>query len=131
VGELADFSASINPLGPPDWLRGEVSAALSGLRHYPDPYAGPLCAAAAQRFGCAAGEVVAGNGSTELLDLAPALGLTRARCLPPAYGDYRRACELAGLAVDALGLTGRGRSRRPWSARRRGCGSMGRGRRCS
>lgn len=105
VGELADFSASINPLGPPDWLRGEVSAALTGLRHYPDPYAGPLCAAAAQRFGCAADEVVAGNGSTELLYALPrALGLTRALVPAPAYGDYRRACELAGLAVDALGL---------------------------
>ncbi|MCK9241006.1 cobyric acid synthase [Desulfocurvus sp.] len=105
VAELADFSASINPLGPPDWLRGEVSAALSGLRHYPDPYAGPLCAAAAARFGCAAPEAVAGNGSTELLYALPrALGLTRALVPAPGYADYRRACELAGLAVDTLPL---------------------------
>ena len=34
--EILDFSASINPLGPPEWLRDEISSAVSSLVHYPD-----------------------------------------------------------------------------------------------
>ena len=37
--DLLDFSASINPLGPPAWLRPVLSAAVSDVRHYPEPYA--------------------------------------------------------------------------------------------
>jgi adenosylcobyric acid synthase len=35
--DLLDFSAGINPLGPPEWLRAVVSANLSDVEHYPDP----------------------------------------------------------------------------------------------
>jgi adenosylcobyric acid synthase len=36
--ELLDFSANINPLGPPDWLRPLISSQISMLQHYPDPH---------------------------------------------------------------------------------------------
>ena len=45
-GEILDASASINPLGPPPWLRDALSAAVSDLVHYPDPEATELIAAA-------------------------------------------------------------------------------------
>ena len=34
--EILDFSANINPLGPPDWLRPVISRNLGELVHYPD-----------------------------------------------------------------------------------------------
>ncbi len=40
VEELLDFSANINPLGPPDSLRQVVSSQLGQVSHYPDPFCG-------------------------------------------------------------------------------------------
>ena len=103
--ELLDVSANINPLGPPSWLRSEVARALSDAAHYPDPHAAGLCRAAARWAGCTEAEAVSGNGSTELLYVLPAaLGFSRALIPVPAYTDYRRACELAGVAVQTLEL---------------------------
>lgn len=105
-GDILDFSASINPLGPPQWLREEISAATGLLAHYPDPDCTELVAAAAARYGVPAGEIVAGNGSTELLhaacSLAAAMGYTRAVIPAPAYGDHARAARAAGLEVEEV-----------------------------
>ena len=34
---ILDFSANINPLGPPSWLRRVISRSLADIVHYPDP----------------------------------------------------------------------------------------------
>lgn len=106
--DILDFSASINPLGPPEWLREELSAATGLLAHYPDPDCAELIAAAQARYGAPASEIVAGNGSTELLHAACALaahmGYTRAVIPAPAYGDYARAARAAGLETEEVVL---------------------------
>ncbi len=106
--EILDFSANINPLGPPAWLRPVVARALAGTAHYPEPRADSLCRIAARRMGVAAENVVAGNGSSELLYALPRVcaagGLGRAVLPVPCYGDYARACEAAGLKCDTLTL---------------------------
>jgi histidinol-phosphate/aromatic aminotransferase/cobyric acid decarboxylase-like protein len=65
--QILDFSANINPLGFPEWLRMVVSASIEDLRHYPDPECLALKEAAGHRYGVAVDEIVAGNGSSELL----------------------------------------------------------------
>ncbi|MFK4763849.1 cobyric acid synthase [Desulfobaculum sp. SPO524] len=103
--DITDFSANINPLGPPWWFRAEVSARLSGLAHYPEPHCDSLCAAAAQRFGITPDEVLAGNGSTEVLHaVLAALRPPRAIIPVPAYSDYRHACEVADIPVTTIAL---------------------------
>ncbi|MBI2191552.1 MAG: cobyric acid synthase [Planctomycetes bacterium] len=103
--EVLDFSANINPLGPPEWLRRVVSSNLSSLVHYPDPEAAALVEAAAARYGVCTAEVIVGNGSTEILHLLPpALQVTRALLPVPSYSDYRRAAEAAGLEVETMPL---------------------------
>lgn len=106
--EILDFSANINPLGPPAWLRPVVARALAGTAHYPDPRAAGVCRAGAERLGVGAEHVVAGNGSSELLYAVPRVcrtrGITRAVLPVPCYGDYARACEAAGLACRTLPL---------------------------
>jgi cobyric acid synthase CobQ/L-threonine-O-3-phosphate decarboxylase len=98
--DILDFSASINPLGPPEWLREELSRAVSGLAHYPDPDCVELVRSACARFGVDAAEVVCGNGSTEaLFALLRALGPERALIPVPAYTDYARASLAAGVEV--------------------------------
>jgi cobyric acid synthase CobQ/L-threonine-O-3-phosphate decarboxylase len=103
--DILDFSANINPLGPADWLRPLVSATVSGLCHYPDPACTKLLSAAASRYGIAADELVAGNGSSELLyAVLPLLHAARAIIPVPSYRDYAEAARRAGLAVELLPL---------------------------
>ncbi|MRR09741.1 threonine-phosphate decarboxylase, partial [bacterium] len=40
--DILDFSASINPLGPPAGVRGAVTSAFDRLVHYPDSTAAEL-----------------------------------------------------------------------------------------
>ncbi len=98
--DILDFSANINPLGPPEWLRPLLSAQVAALAHYPDPDCAALVAAAAERYAVAPEEIAIGNGSTELLHLFPrVIAKPRAVIPVPCYSDYARACELAGMSV--------------------------------
>ncbi|MEW6356535.1 MAG: cobyric acid synthase [Planctomycetota bacterium] len=103
--EILDFSANVNPLGPPDWLRPLVGATLSSIVHYPDPDCSDVVKAAAQRYGVAEDEILVGNGTTEILHLLPrALRAVRALIPVPAYVDYAAAAELSGLTVEKMPL---------------------------
>ena len=98
---LLDFSANINPLGPPENLRPVISRTLEEVVHYPDPQSIELAEAVGQAFGLDPDHVVLGNGSTELIFALPrALGMTRAVIPAPCYVDYSRAAELGGLEVE-------------------------------
>ncbi|MDP2847695.1 MAG: cobyric acid synthase [Humidesulfovibrio sp.] len=104
--DMVDFSANINPLGPPRWLPEAVSDALSQVAHYPDPEASDLTLAACELYKVWPTQAVAGNGASELLPaiclLAARQGLTRAVIPVPAYVDQDRCCRLAGLEVENL-----------------------------
>jgi len=103
--DILDFSANINPLGPPEWLRPLISSHVAALTHYPDPDCAALLEAAVKRYGATTEEIAVGNGSTELLHLFPrVLGKKRALIPVPCYSDYARACELAGMSVETLPL---------------------------
>ena len=103
--DILDFSANINPLGPPDWLRPLISANVAALTHYPDPDCTALVEAAAKRYGAAPCEIAIGNGSTELLHLfTRAADKTRAIIPVPCYSDYARSCQLAGMSLETLPL---------------------------
>jgi adenosylcobyric acid synthase len=101
--ELLDFSANINPLGPPEWLRPLISSQLSMLQHYPDPHCSALVEAAAERYGVTSEEVIAGNGSTELLYLLARASQKAHALIPvPSYGDYAKAALQAGMRIQTL-----------------------------
>ncbi|HOX15075.1 MAG TPA: cobyric acid synthase [Smithellaceae bacterium] len=105
--DILDFSANINPLGPPEWLRPLISSRVSSLVHYPDPDCTELIRAFARRFGLSPDEIIAGNGSTEILYLLPRVSdASRAVVLVPSYADYATAAELCGLPVEKIPLSG-------------------------
>jgi len=105
AGEILDFSANINPLGPPEMFRPLIAAQIGDLVHYPDPDCMDLVRAFSDRYGVAPEEVLMGNGSMEHLFLLPQiLGKRRALIPVPTYVDYERAAELAGLAVMSIPL---------------------------
>jgi len=101
--DILDFSANINPLGLPEWLRPLISRTIASLTHYPDPDCAALINAISARYEITENEIIAGNGSTEILYLIPrSLPVKRAVVPVPAYSDYARASELAGLPVEKV-----------------------------
>jgi len=105
TADLLDFSANINPLGPPEDLRRVISSHWDMLSHYPDPEASALLTAIADRYQIDPCRIIMGNGSTEILYAIPrALAAKRAVIPEPCYADYRRAAALAGLPVITLSL---------------------------
>jgi len=103
--EILDFSASINPLGPPAGVRQAVMESLARSVHYPAVDGLPLVQALARHQGMDVRHVLPGNGSTELIYLLPrALKIRRALLVTPAFSEYRRSLELAGAAVDTFPL---------------------------
>lgn len=103
--DILDFSANINPLGPPDWLRPLISSRIGSLVHYPDPQCTELRSAIAERFNISPDEVIAGNGSTEILYLLPrVIPASRAIIPVPSYLDYATAAELGGMQVEKIPL---------------------------
>lgn len=103
--KLLDFSANINPLGPPDCLRRVISRHLSFVAHYPDPHCLELRRAIGSALSVPPEQVVCGNGSTELLYALPrVLAVTRAVIPVPGYIDYIVAAVRAGLHVTTVAL---------------------------
>jgi adenosylcobyric acid synthase len=114
--KILDFSASINPLGPPEYLRSVVNRSLGQVVHYPDPCASELAEAIAAHHGVAASRVVVGNGSTEILFALPrVLGVSGAVIAVPSYLDYRTAVLREGLAVQEVALKEADGFAMPWA----------------
>ncbi|MDI5936041.1 aminotransferase class I/II-fold pyridoxal phosphate-dependent enzyme [Halomonas kalidii] len=100
--ELLDFSANINPLGPPAWLAERLLAALDGLARYPDPDYREAREAIAAAEGVTPAQVLPTNGGAEAIFLvAAAHAGGRAAVVEPTFSEYARACRQYGLTVDA------------------------------
>ncbi len=100
---ILDFSASINPLGPPAGVLAALQDNLLTIRTYPDPAYGELRAALADGHRVSADWVLPGNGAAELLTW---IGRDLAACsetyvLTPAFADYGRSLR-ASVAVAQL-----------------------------
>ncbi|WOD40533.1 threonine-phosphate decarboxylase CobD [Nodosilinea sp. E11] len=103
-GSLLDFSASINPLGPPASVTEAMTEALGQLRHYPDPEYTDLRWALASYHQVPPDWVLPGNGAAELLtwaarDLAEADKPCGCHLLTPAFSDYGRSLAAFGVPV--------------------------------
>lgn len=100
AGEMLDFSASINPLGPPASARKAFVKSYGEISRYPDPYGHKLKEALAERHGMSPAEVLAGNGSTQLIYLlCVALRPRNALIVGPAFSEYANALALGGATI--------------------------------
>ena len=103
--ELLDFSASINPLGPPEAAVGAVRRTLAEIPYYPEERAGSLMELIAGFLGIAPEEAVPGNGSIELIYwLAAVLRPRSVLIVEPTFSEYRRACEAAGARCQSYAM---------------------------
>lgn len=90
--EIADFSASINPLGMSSMVRKAIICSLDSLIHYPDSSHTELRQALAVHHGLSPHNIVIANGSTELIYHLPAmLHGSRALIISPSFSEYVRA----------------------------------------
>lgn len=102
---IRDFSASLNPLGPPPAALAAAQAALADAAHYPEADAAALARALARLHHLPPGCVLAGAGATEFIFLLPRiLRPRRALLVEPAFGEYRPALEQADVLVDSFRL---------------------------
>ena len=107
--EIIDFSASINPLGPPASARKAFQKSYNEVSRYPDPYGEELKEALAKRHGMKPAEILVGNGSTQLVYLLCfALRPRKALVVGPAFSEHANALTLAGAKVRFLPLTANG-----------------------
>jgi len=98
--QVLDFSANINPLGPPACVAAALVDAARWLGHYPDPDCTDFIAAVAEHLDIAPERIVVGNGAEQLIWWLPRLLEARRVVLPsPCYLDYRRSAEVWKLPV--------------------------------
>ena len=116
--DCLDFSASVSPLGPPAAVAPAIAiaAAAASLAAYPDPHCLELKDAIAAHHAShrvAPANIIAGNGSTEIIHLLarnsvgnpPPGSAKSALLLTPTYGEYAGAVRLAGGTIHTLDAT--------------------------
>jgi threonine-phosphate decarboxylase len=104
-GQILDFSASINPLGPPPSVRKAFIESYNEISRYPDPYGEKLKHALGGRHGVSPAEVLLGNGSTQLIYLiCAALRPRTALVVGPAFSEYANALALTDARVGQFSL---------------------------
>lgn len=98
-------------LTPSGALRDKINRALCevALNRYPDPTASALCAAAARYYGVESDQIVAGNGSDELISILLSTCLDRGATIAisnPDFSMYAFYAHLAELSVVNAGKDG-------------------------
>jgi threonine-phosphate decarboxylase len=109
IGELIDFSASINPFGPPPEARARLQRECSDmalLARYPDPRCSELRLELATRLGVSPECLTIANGSAALFGAVIRALRPRTCLLPvPAFGEQRRALTAAGCEIERMPLS--------------------------
>ena len=99
VEKIVKLASNENPLGMSPKARAAVAAALDGLARYPDQF--DLIDKLAERLGVARNQIVLGNGSNDVLELAARVFLAPGRSAvfsAHAFAVYPLATMAAGAA---------------------------------
>jgi threonine-phosphate decarboxylase len=103
--QLIDFSANMNPLGPPQSAWQALLDNLSGIVNYPDPYALGLKNALAGYLGVEPANLALGNGSIELIYLLPRIFTFDSALIPaPGFSEYEYAVRLTSTRCRFISL---------------------------
>jgi threonine-phosphate decarboxylase len=98
--EILDFSSSVNPMGPSQKALDAAKAAFGQIAAYPDSNSNELRDVLAAHYGIARGNLIVGNGSTELMYLFAETFLkpNETALMPaPTFGEYAGAVRKAGI----------------------------------
>lgn len=104
--QYIDFSANINPLGPPACLAENWSHFFNSITQYPDPHAAQLTKELAEQVRLSEQSLLVGNGGAEMITLvARLLAGKKVLIIQPAFAEYAEACEVAGCEVSFYQLS--------------------------
>ncbi len=96
--KILDFSANINPLGIPDWVRPIYNNSFFSLAHYPDIEYKETSQEIAKYYGLESENLILVNGVAEALcfvhEVTP---IKKAIILNPAFSEYERAIDNNGI----------------------------------
>lgn len=101
--DISDMSANVNPMGPMPALLDHLRDNISAIATLPRVNAGGIVEAFSRLYDIDPRQVMAGNGTTELIYLIPrALGAKRALVVGPTYSDYRDSCAMNRISCNHL-----------------------------
>ncbi|MBU8772783.1 threonine-phosphate decarboxylase CobD [Cytobacillus oceanisediminis] len=93
--ERIDFSANINPLGPPRELKEGWGSLFQFISDYPDPQSSLLKSKLAAAEGIKETQILVGNGGAELITLiGRMIAGKRVLIIQPAFSEYEEACRV-------------------------------------
>jgi threonine-phosphate decarboxylase len=96
--DILDMSSNVNPLGPLPGLMIHLHENLERIIALPEAGAGSIIQAFSSRHDIDPKNVLAGNGTTQLIYTLPiALKIRQALILGPTYSDYADACRMHGV----------------------------------
>ncbi|BAQ61438.1 L-threonine 3-O-phosphate decarboxylase [Geminocystis sp. NIES-3708] len=103
---IIDFSASINPLGPPDSAIAAIHEGVSLLQNYPNPDYPQFCEAISNHHHIEIDWVLPSNGAAELLTWVgwEAHHLDGVLLPSPCFADYKRALATFNLPYQFYNL---------------------------
>lgn len=102
---LEDFSANLNPLGPPAWVSDWLAKHLAGLERYPAPDYPAARNAIAAHHQLQPEQVLLTNGGAEAIFLTAALHAgNHAGIVTPCFSEYARACRAHRLSFNEIPL---------------------------
>ncbi len=103
--DFLDFSASLNPLGPPQEAIDAYHAAATHIAAYPPTHPLELEARFAEKLGLEPSNVLAGNGSIQLIYLvARVMKAQRAHVVIPTFSEIANGLALAGTEACPITL---------------------------
>ncbi|MHB1348160.1 MAG: threonine-phosphate decarboxylase CobD [Candidatus Humimicrobiaceae bacterium] len=101
--EVLDFSANINPLGFPPYLKELVFNSFENVSNYPDPESRLLKKKISSILLLSEESIIPGNGSDELMFLAlRALSPKKVLIPAPSYIEYEHAAHAAGASCSFI-----------------------------
>jgi len=99
---VEDFSANLNPYGPPEGLEERLRQASAHLDHYPDDSSSGFKGALAGHYRLGPENFIVGAGSSEIIRLFPEVFLERGDkvLMPrPTFMEYSFACRFMGAEI--------------------------------
>ncbi|MFC7678391.1 threonine-phosphate decarboxylase CobD [Paenibacillus sp. GCM10028914] len=111
--QFLDFSANINPLGPPVQVLKKLEQALSSIIRYPDPGHRQFKQILGRKLNVNVDNICVGNGAAECMSLI-LLGLhpQKVGIIEPCFSEYRQLAEQFDIEVYSV----RGRQDLDWKA---------------
>ncbi|WP_066301751.1 threonine-phosphate decarboxylase CobD [Bacillus sp. FJAT-29937] len=99
--QMVDFSANINPMGPPLILKKRWGELYSLIADYPDPKGYRFKMKIAEKEKLSEGQLLIGNGGAELISLiGRMLAGKRILIIQPAFSEYEEACRINDCTID-------------------------------